>query len=780
MKMIVYSATLTRARWFDMRTFTTAWFGAHCLKAAAMPAVLLAAAAGASGQTSVAELGQGISAYNARNFTGAISHLRGVRSVTQLSDYVSYHLAYSQLLTGDVDGALASLTAYRANPIAASPLAGKIELLYGRTLLDKRDPDSSAKALNVLQTAYKLMPQPDGDFALGLAYEALGEQQQASLSYERAYYAHPNTDVAAQSSAAIDRLRVSLGRDFPSAPARQQLDRCEKWLAAKEYGKARQEYTALAESLAGTEKDEARVGIGASDYLAGDASQALRELKALHLTHSEADAERLYYVTESARKDGDDSEMMDAIKQLGEHYAQSVWRLKALVAAGNRYLLTNDREKYLPLYQAAAETFPPDSSTAYCHWKLAWDAYLNDKPERVTLLREQVEKYPDDSRASTALYFLGRVAELNLMYPEARAYYDKLSAQFPHYFYGVLARQRMVDKIAAARPADDTTMWLSEVRWPAHRDLSSAEPNAATQQRIARARLLRDGGLPDLAEAELRFGAAAETEQPQLLAMELAQSAESPFRALRVMKSFSADYLSLPLDQAPPKFWQMLFPLPYKDQLFMSAREKGLDPYDVAALIRQESEFNPGARSRANAYGLMQLMPATGRMVGRQQGMGAVPASQLMNPAVSIRLGTQYLRQQLDSWDGDLFRTLAAYNAGPGRVHQWLNWSNYREPAEFVESIPFSETREYVQAVLRNADIYRQLYGGRNPLIPEGTSKPAPAMTLAKLATPPAAPYKAAAPAKVFVAARRPASPKAKSKKAVAARRAAEKKRNPA
>ena len=84
-----------------------------------------------------------------------------------------------------------------------------------------------------------------------------------------------------------------------------------------------------------------------------------------------------------------------------------------------------------------------------------------------------------------------------------------------------------------------------------------------------------------------------------------------------------------------------------------------------------------------------------------------------MNPAVSIRLGTKYLRQQLDSWDGDWYRTLAAYNAGPGRVHQWLNGANFREPLEFIESIPFTETREYIQAVLRNADIYRELYDGK-------------------------------------------------------------------
>jgi soluble lytic murein transglycosylase len=210
--------------------------------------------------------------------------------------------------------------------------------------------------------------------------------------------------------------------------------------------------------------------------------------------------------------------------------------------------------------------------------------------------------------------------------------------------------------------------------------------------------------------------------------MEFAQSADSAFRALRIMKSFSADYLSLPLDKAPVKFWQMLFPLPYKDDLVATAKERGLDPYDVAALIRQESEFNPQAKSPF-AYGLMQLRPSTGKMLGKQQGMGLIATNTLYNPSVSIKLGTEYMRQQLSTWDGDMFRMLAAYNAGPGRVKEWLGWMHYSEPAEFVESIPFTQTREYVQAVLRNADIYREIYLGKTlpPVQLSSALKPAPA-----------------------------------------------------
>jgi soluble lytic murein transglycosylase len=697
-----------------------------------VPALVLAASGVFAAAPAVTELGQGIGAYSTRDFKSAIARLESARSVTKLGDYDSYYLAYSQLLTGNVDGALATLNTYRAHPLEASPLGGKITVLYARVLINKRDPDSIAKALNVLDADSKLLPQPDGDFAVALAQEAKGDSKQAAISYQRAFYFYPNTDLAAQASTAIERLRATLGKDFPAAPPREMLDRAQKWLDTKEYAKARQEYTTLADILAAPEKDEAKLGIGITDYLSGDIPVAFRYLQALRVAHSETDAERLYYLTEAARKTSDDTVLTESIKDLEEHYRESPWRLKALVTAGNRYLITNDREKYQALFKAAAADFPPDSTTALCHWKITWDAYLADQPDRVALLREQVERYPDDSHAGTALFYLGRIAEATDQFGEAKAYYERVSTQYPHYFYAVLGRERITGKVAAAMVDDDAVMWLSGIAWPAHRDLSATSPNAATQQRIERARLLTDAGLTDFAQSELRFGAKTETEQPQLLALELAATADSPFHAMRAMKSLSGDYLSLPFANAPPKFWETLFPLPWRDDLVADARAHGLDPYYVAGLIRQESEFNPGAKSRKSAYGLMQLMPATGRMLGKKEGMGVITTRLLTNPSVSLRLGTNYLRTQLDSWDGDWYRTLAAYNAGPGRVHQWLKDASFREPLEFIESIPFNETREYIQAVLRNADMYRELYAGKpeqpKPVLQAAVLKPRPVL----------------------------------------------------
>ena len=696
-------------------------------------AVVALAAEPAPVNQSLNSLGKGIAAYTARDFNGAVASLKSATRIDKVADYFTYYLAASQQLTGDFDGALAVLGSYRKAPIVSTPLGGRISLLYARVLLDKRDAATAAQAVEILTADYKSLPQPDGDYALALAYDATGEKQQAAVTYQRVYYGYPNGDLAAQAWLGMERLRAAMGTDYPKARARQMLERCERWIDAKQYRKARTEYEALAESLTGEERDDARAGIGAAEYLAGESFAAQKYLSALKVAPSDADARRLYYLTEAARKNGDDSTMMESVKALEAKYPKSNWLLKALQAAGNRYLVKNERAQYAPIYRAIADGFPPSSSTALSHWRVAWDAYLADKPEAIGLMREQVERYPSDSNASTALYFLGRTAESDNKTGLARAYYEQVSKQFPHFFYGVLGRDRLKEsKFGLIAPDAEARLWLEQVNWPGRRDLTATDPNTVTRIRMERGHLLQLAGLGDLAEAEYRFGARNESEQSQLLGMDLAATASNAYKALRAMKSFASDYLALPIENASPKFWQMLFPLPYKDELFQSAHERDLDPYYVAGLIRQESEFNPSAKSHANAYGLMQLMPPTGKQLARQIGIKAMSTPMLFQPTLNIKLGTEYLRGQLNHWNGDWYQTLAAYNAGPGRVKEWNTWGTYREPAEFVESIPFNETREYVQAVVRNADLYKEIYTNKPVVAPALPVKQVPVPVVKK------------------------------------------------
>jgi len=500
-----------------------------------------------------------------------------------------------------------------------------------------------------------------------------------------------------------------MGAAYPQPLPEQVLRRADRLLELHEYTRARSEYESILDSLVGVARDQARVRIGAADYLAGKAAAANSYLTGLDLPESDAAAERLYYLAECDRRLNDDAAMMAAVQSLARQYPKSPWRLKALLSAANRYLLVNRPDDYVPLYQAAYQDFPAEPPAGLAHWKVTFQQYLHDKPDAAVLLHDHLSNYPQHATAGAALYFLGRHAEEHGDPGSARACYQRLSEVFQNHYYAILARDRLPrPEMANAAPSPDTAKFLAGLRLAEARPVPS-EGTRATALRIERSRLLRTAGLADLADSELRFGSRTDG-QLALLGMEIAQAADAPHRALHIMKGMAPDYLGLTLNQAPRKFWELLFPLPYRNDLVLYAREHALDPFLVAGLIRQESEFNPQARSPANAYGLTQVRPGTGREFARKAGIRRFSSRVLFQPAANLNIGTSILRSMLDHNSGQVEQTLASYNAGPNRVAEWLTWNTYREPAEFVESIPFTETRDYVQAVIRNADIYRRLY----------------------------------------------------------------------
>ena len=152
-----------------------------------------------------------------------------------------------------------------------------------------------------------------------------------------------------------------------------------------------------------------------------------------------------------------------------------------------------------------------------------------------------------------------------------------------------------------------------------------------------------------------------------------------------------------------------VYPWPFRDVVAAEAREFGLDPYLLAALIRQESSFDPDARSRAGARGLMQVMPATAREVARR--MRLEWSDQLLRaPHANLNAGAAHLANLLKYYGGDPVPALAAYNAGRSPVGRWRRNFATRDPALFVERIPYPAPRGYVRSVLRNWAVYRALY----------------------------------------------------------------------
>ena len=150
---------------------------------------------------------------------------------------------------------------------------------------------------------------------------------------------------------------------------------------------------------------------------------------------------------------------------------------------------------------------------------------------------------------------------------------------------------------------------------------------------------------------------------------------------------------------------EISLPLRHEDIIRQQAREKGLDPALIAAVIYVESRFIPGRTSPAGAEGLMQITPETARDIARRSGGTRFTVEDLATPQINISYGSYLLRELLDRYDGDLAAALAAYNAGPGNADRW-GGSSLK-----AQDIPFPETRAYVEKVLRAQEDYRARYG---------------------------------------------------------------------
>jgi soluble lytic murein transglycosylase len=228
--------------------------------------------------------------------------------------------------------------------------------------------------------------------------------------------------------------------------------------------------------------------------------------------------------------------------------------------------------------------------------------------------------------------------------------------------------------------------------------------------RWARAQALRSIAFDSSAELELKNAFFA-TGSPRFL-IEASQAAfdQGHFAAgMAYARLAIPSFDSRKLSELPLSAWKALYPLPYESSVRRESGKNELDPMIVAGLIRQESTFQADIVSHANAVGLMQLLPKTAKIMAKEKRV-KYAKNKLFDPEYNIELGTYYFKG-LVNLTGAPEYALAAYNAGEDRIALWKSERPYDEIPELVESIPFSETRDYVQIVLRNAALYRMIYG---------------------------------------------------------------------
>lgn len=621
-----------------------------------------------------------------------------------LGDYVDYYRGESYLQTNRVPEAAAVLSEFGKN-YPDSLLVRDAHLLYANLLLNEGQPKA---AIDLLEQDRKPV-RADIELALGRGYAAEGDNARAAAIFNNLYFTMPLSPEAAEAGDELKKLPLP-----PTQPGLQDREaRADLLVKGKRYSEAADEYRDLLNDVPPAER--ARVELSMADALrrAGRSKEAKQTLDSLPASTPEINSGHLFNLGELARAANDDDGFLQILAQLRQQDPNSPYLEQALLSAGNIYLLRRDYDHAIDAYRELQARFPNGGRASYAHWKVAWLSLRQGRSaEAKTGFEEQIGVYPNSSEVPAALYWRARLAQEDGDPVMAAAYYRALSERYRNYYYGELAREEL-QKLGVTGPVQHYALLdhLPPINFDAK--VSNDSP-PQDNLRVQKAHLLENGALLDFAVRELR--AAAEEDDKgkgDWLPAETARMYEEAGRydiAIEVLKRAVPNYFAVDLDSLPRAYWEALFPKPYWLDLKKFSSSNALDPYLVASLIRQESEFNPNAVSRKDAVGLMQLLPKVGKTLARQQKIKHFKSTQLFTPQVNLELGTKYFRAMVDRF-GAFEYALAAYNAGTDRVQDWLGAGKYRDPQEFVESIPFTETREYVQAILRNANVYRQLYG---------------------------------------------------------------------
>ncbi len=639
--------------------------------------------------------------------TSALDKLKSARALLpEISDYVDWMLTSTEFTAKDYAASLAN--AERVLQVAESPLHGRAALL---ALKSAAELDDFARMELLLGRHQKQLTPAQFAHYSGIAAQKQKFSQQARRWFSSVLCQWPKSPEAQESVKFLALVDLT-----PS----ERLERANRLLDQGDAGSARAEFAAILPRLEGAALDQARVRIGVSDYRLRNAA-AFTKLNETQVKDPAADAERLFYALLAARRSKAYDSMSMAMRELSEKHPKSSFRLEALANAASQYWVMGDHSKSLPLYEACAVDFASSPEGRDCEWKVAVQNYILQRPGAWKKLENVLRAEPAGEHASAALYFLGRSSETRRDKASAKSYYQRAIESFPNHFYAELCRERIL-QAGLQTQASSTTVdgLLKELKFPLEGVRLNFEANAYTKRRIARADLLARGAFYDFAELELRNEARG-NEQSHLLAIAAARMATrrgAPDQGIRYMKSIYPAYLNLPINTSTLPLWKLAYPMPYKDPLLTYSFKNELDPYLLAGLIRQESEFSSNVVSRSNAHGLAQIMPATGRDLARRLGIKGFNQGMLFEPSINLQMGSYYLRSLINSLGGSLEQALASYNAGKGRVTQWLERGEYKDPAEFVESIPFNETRGYVQSVMRNAGIYRRLYGNDAAILP--------------------------------------------------------------
>jgi soluble lytic murein transglycosylase len=648
---------------------------------------------------------------NARDFAGAAALLDSsvIGSYTAVADYALFMRADALEQAGR--GAEARAVYEKLAHDYPASLRARDATLREANLLLQADPAAVRRVL-------KDLTAKDDAAALLLnakSFERSSDTAQANSAYRRIYFYAPASAESGQATTATPQFIATLKS---AGTADEALTRADKFYEARHYAEATDAYAQafLRFPNLANAKTQLRRGIAASD--ARKTADAVAALNSIPTSAGNDRAQALYYLAQTYAHARQWAQARTTLDEMRRAFPNSSLTPRAMMSVGQIADDAKDITDAYSFYRLAVAAYPGSGDVAQAQFNLAWAAHISKNyAESSRLLTEHLADYADkntDNRGKAG-YWAARDSERAGKLAEARALYQAMLGRYDANWYGYLAQQRL-DALKRNPGAPEKDFPADSQIGHAVANLqtvTAAEESAGpdTDAPLTKADQLSNIGLDDWALEELAKASQSAPFSPRIntAIARVYRSQEDNVRALNTLKKSYPDYSQMKPEELTRDEWDVFYPLAYWDIIAQESRARGLDPFQVAGLIRQETVFNSKARSSANAFGLMQVLVPTARLTAQKYGVSqTITADSLYDPRLNIELGTAYLRDQIDKF-GRIEYVAAAYNAGPMRVPGWRA-SLPAEIDEWVEAVPFKETRQYIQGVVRNRLQYERLY----------------------------------------------------------------------
>ena len=640
-----------------------------------------------------------------------------------LGPYAEYYKGLAELRLGRTNDATRTFQA----------LASKEPTGYLAEAVPLREAESDealgdhAAALDIYERLVKtkLTAPDDVLMRLARAAKAAGNKEQASDAYARVMYEFPFSDLAIAASAELESLPIA-----PVVPGsnryRLELGRAERLFGAKRYPQARAAFEPLRSLAQGDERELVNLRLAECDYFLKRPRNA-RDGVRPYIEKASRQGEALFFYAVATRELGDVSEYQRIIRQLADEFTTQSWAEEALNNLATQYLVQDDDEQADRTFREMLEKFPLGHYAERASWKVGWWAYKNaNYADTARVFEAAASRFARSDYRPSWLYWAARAHDALKEPALAEARYTLVATDYLNSYYGRLAVQRLGGTAPQRRLIVDAPSSSA----PAPAGDNSGEPAPAVKlppnESTVRALLALD--LYDQALDELRYAQKIWGDSPAIQAtVGWIHNRRGDLRAgINAIKRAYPQYMAAGGEKLPSPILKVLFPVDYWPLIRRYSAEHDLDPYMIAALIAQESTFTADVKSAANAYGLMQLLPSTGRQYAKSLHLTRRFSIGLLTTADSnLKMGTAYFADLIRQF-GAAHLALATYNAGPNRVARWMSERPGIDRDEFIDDIPFPETQGYVKKILGTAEDYRHLYGpGASSAADDDDARPA-------------------------------------------------------